>query len=185
MKTLALGLFLITSVVSAQDRPSITGTGDSLTGAGLDLAGYPIVRRATVVIPADRVATLFSSPVTLVDGQTHKILALEAFHVRKTSGTAWTTTGSGTLRITFTLGSFVQEAAIFDQATTTTFFGASEAIWCGLGGKGQFQALGNSTGANAIDGAGLRLSLGTADISAGTGSLIVTVWYRIFDGLSQ
>lgn len=149
-------------------------------------AGLPALQKATVTIAPAQQATLFSAPVTIVAGTATKIYIVEWFHVRKEAGTGWTTTGSGTLRITYDVTPFSLEAGIFDQAGTTQFFSSLQAVWTGPGGKGQFQALGNTTGpgpnANNVNGAGLRIALGTADISGGTGNLIVTVWYRTFDG---
>lgn len=144
--------------------------------------GLPPLRHAQVVIPPAEIATLFSAPVVLVSGQPHKVLLPEAVHIRKEAGTAWTTTGSGTLRVRWStnLGSAF---GMFDQALTTAFFGAAADAWMGFNGAGQFNAIGITAGYHQTSGADVVLALGTADIPGGTGKLIVNLWFREWEGI--
>lgn len=143
-------------------------------------ADLPRLQRATVIIPADRVATLFSSPFVLVEGVPGKIIIPTHIQVRKQAGVAWTTTSSGTLRVAVDTAVFF---GLFDQTATTAFFGAAEAVWVAEGGAGQFWSLGGVTSSSAINGGNLRLLLSGANISGGSGGLVVDVWYRVWPGL--
>lgn len=144
--------------------------------------GLPPLRRAQVVIPPAEIATLFTAPVVLIGGQFRKLILPTHMHIRKQAGTAWTTAGSGTLRVKYA-GSNSHHWNMFDQAATTAFFGAGEAVWYGEAGKGQFWGFGDSTASGPINGAGVVLDLATANISGGTGRLIVNLWYREWEGI--
>lgn len=142
--------------------------------------GLPQIESATVIIPAAQIATLFSAPVELIPAQAGKILLVTNIHIRKTAGTAWTTTSSGVLAVGWT---GANQFNLFSQAITDTFFGAAESVWVGEAGNGSFASLGATTGSYNNNGTAVKLSLATANISGGTGVLIVTVWYRVWAGV--
>ena len=143
----------------------------------------PKMEHVKVYVTAAQQATLFSSPVALVAGVGRKIIYPEYTHMRKLAGTAWTTAGSGSLQLGWTTSLNAQIMA--GQTYTTNFFGAAEAVWVVSG------SVVNGTGSIGVDtvntsgvtGAPLRLKLGSADISGGTGTLICNVWYRLWDGI--
>lgn len=157
-----------------------TDTTDTAADEGVASvnAGLPAIQRATVTIAPAQIATLFTAPVTIVAGEAGFIIYPTHIHVYKQVGTAWTTTGSGSLVFRFGNAPNTQHFGIFDQASTTNFFGAGEDLWLAEAGKGQFRGLGDLLDVSAIGGAGLQLALLTANISGGTGNLIVNVWYR-------
>lgn len=171
----------------AQARAWAAGFNDQVKGnvnqALYQQADPPVGRKAVVTLTQAQVATLFSSPVSIIPGTPSKITLVDWLHIRKPAGTAWTTTGSGILRLQYDASPFSLQFGIFDQAATTAFFGAAAAVWLGAQGKGSAYALGDSTPTNNMSGAGVRLGLATADISGGTGGLIVTAYYRLWPGL--
>lgn len=153
-------------------------TGRSTRESG---AGLPEIRkRVTVLTPAQQ-ATLFSAPSTLVPAPgTGKTCIATHIHIRKEAGTIWTSAGSGILSVAYSLTPFSDQFGLFDQATTTAFFGAAAATWISEAGKGQFRGIGDTTGTNGIDGSGIILKLASANISGGTGNLICSIWYRVW-----
>jgi hypothetical protein len=156
-------------------------TNSSLIGyARAESAGLPALEHAELQLSAAQQATLFSVPIELVAARTGKILYLTHIHVRKQAGTGWTTTSSGVLRVGHG-AAFGSTFAQFDQATTTAFFGSSDAVWLAEAGKGQFAGFGDH--ASFLSGVSLKIWLTAADISGGTGNLIVNVWFRAWDGI--
>lgn len=147
-----------------------------------DGPGLPPIERVRVVVTPAEQTTLFTVPVTLVVGRPGKILLPTHLHIRKEAGTAWTTTGSGTLRIKYgNVNSHHWNA--FDQTATTAFFGAGEAVWLGEAGKGQYWGYGDMTSSATIVAADIVLDLSTANISGGSGNLICNIWFRSWDGV--
>lgn len=141
----------------------------------------PPLQRNVTVISAAQVATMFTVPVTVISGITGKIIIPEYFHIEKEAGSAWTLGSSGVLTLELDATPFTNHAALFDQGTTNTFFGAVKAIWQGSTGN---TALGLTTGTHATSGAGARMLFASADPSTpGTGNLIVTLYYRVWPGL--
>jgi hypothetical protein len=143
--------------------------------------GLPSIRkRITILTPAQQ-TTLFTVPVSLVPAPgAGKTCIATQIHIRKEAGTIWTTAGSGVLQVSYSLSPTSRQFGLFDQATTTAFFGAAAATWIGEAGKGQFGGLGDTTGTNLIDNSGIVLRLDTANISGGTGNLICTIFYRVW-----
>ena len=140
--------------------------------------------KKVVTIQPAAIASLFTTPVQLVAGIPDMIVLPTNLHVRKEAGTAWTTTGSGVLQVKYTSPGAATHWALFDQTTMDAFFAAGESVWVAEAGKGSFSGLGDTTSANLNNGVGTSLTIATADISGGTGNLIVELWYRLWPGLN-
>lgn len=139
-------------------------------------AGRPEVLKKVVVLTPAQQTTLFSVPVILVQAPSvSRAIIPVAIHVAKEAGTAWTTTGSGFLRVKWNVAGNPTAFFLVDQATTTAFFGAAQKAW--------FSSVPATTlvlAAAGLPGAALALDLQTADISGGTGRLTVSIFYRIW-----
>lgn len=178
----AVGLAVICAaqIVSAQEYRAPASSS----------AGLPTLQRITVTILASQIATLHSAPVTIVPaGGANTIVGVVAAHISKSSGTGWTTAGSGGLVIAYagalTIAPVaVQGGAGSQQAGTTAFLGSSSAqfgVYEPGAGDISFVNFGfDSANTAACFNSAIVLYLGSANISGGTGTLTVTVWYRVW-----
>lgn len=143
-------------------------------------AGIPILRKARKIITPAQVATLFTVPVLIVPGAAGRLTVPTHIHCYKQAGTAWTVGTPGQLGLANVGGGGAHSFLMFNQTATQNFFNnANESWWIAEAGKGSSAGFGDDQ-SNLIAGNGHELHLTSANISGGTGNLIVTVFYRIW-----
>lgn len=149
---------------------------------GID--SFPVLRFAHRRLSPAQIATLFSAPVVIVPAAPGRVVIPESVRVRKAAGTIWVTAGSGQLEFSWLGLAGPFPFALFDQAHTTAFFGADQALWIATQGSGSTVAAGNKgpcgvqLDQNLLRNRAIDFRLHSADISGGSGVLDVDVWYR-------
>lgn len=128
----------------------------------------------TYITPA-QMLTLFSAPVTLVQGQSGIFYVPKATHFRKEAGTAYTLNGSTNLKAQWSNGTAFSQAAnagFLDQTGALTVFAQAASS------AASYYSMFSASLLTAINGASLQLTTETADLTVGTGGLFLTILYE-------
>jgi len=128
-----------------------------------------------VYITSAQILALFSTPINIILGQSGMFYIPEIVHWVKEAGTAYTLNGSTNLKLQWANGTACGQAAnagFMDQTGQLTAFtqAASSAA--------SYYSVFSASLLTAINGANIQLTTETANLTLGTGGLILTILYR-------